>query len=184
MTKPVVSLIVCGAPLTARTSDLAAALVADGFDVSVIATPAASEWLDADAVEAVTGEAPRSAFRSPGSPKRDGDPAAVVVCPATFNTVNKVAAGAADNYALSSICSAMGSRLPLVVAPMVNNKLWGHPVWEASLDVLRSVGATFVDLHTGAHRPVAVQSGTGPRVVEAFDPRWLVAAVKAAVAGG
>ena len=76
----------------------------------------------------------------------------------------------------------MGARLPLVVAPMVNNKFWGHPAWGTSLDVLRSVGATFLDLHTGDLTPVAVESGTGPDVVERFDPRWLVAAVKAAVA--
>ncbi|GAA0907640.1 flavoprotein [Virgisporangium aurantiacum] len=181
MTEPAVSLVVCGAPLTSRTPDLAASLITSGYQVSVIATPAASDWLDADAVEAVTGAAPRLAFRAPGSAKSDVDPMAMVVCPATFNTVNKVAAGAADSYALSSICSAMGARLPLVVAPMVNNKLWGHPAWSTSLDVLRSVGATFVDLHTGDHRPVAVESGTGPQVVERFDPRWLATAVAAAL---
>jgi phosphopantothenoylcysteine synthetase/decarboxylase len=181
VTELVVSLVVCGAPLTGRAPDLAAALVKDGYRVSVVSTPAASEWLDAEAVASVTGEAPRSEFRSPASAKSGGDPAAVVVCPATFNTINKVAAGVADNYALSSVCSAIGARVPLVVAPMVNNNLWEHPAWAASLDVLRSVGATFVDLHTGDHRPVAVESGTGPQVVERFDPRWLAAAVAAAL---
>lgn len=182
MTDPAVSLVVCGAPLASRTPDLAAALMSDGYRVSVVGTPAASEWLDARAVQETTGEAPRSAFRSPTSVKGGDDPVAVVVCPATFNTVNKVAAGAADNYALSSICSAMGSRLPLVVAPMVNDKLWGHPAWASSLDVLRSVGAVLLDLHTGDQRAVPVQSGTGLEVAGRFDPRWLVKALASALA--
>jgi hypothetical protein len=181
VTRPLVSLVVCGAPLTARTADIAGALIADGYDVAVVGTPMSADWLDADAVARVTGEAPRFSFRAPASVKDGNDPAVVVVCPATFNTVNKLAAGVADNYALSSVCSALGSGLPLVVAPMVNNKLWGHPAWSASLDVLRSAGAVLLDLHTGDQRAVAVQSGTGPQVVERLDPRWIAAAVKAAL---
>ncbi|GID93093.1 flavoprotein [Amorphoplanes digitatis] len=96
-----------------------------------------------------------------------------MACPATFNTVNKVAAGVADTYALAQLCSALGEGLPLLVVPMVNNKLWGHPAWSRSLSVLEAAGVTMLDIHTGRPGAVAVQSGTADEVVAAFDPGWV-----------
>jgi hypothetical protein len=62
--------------------------------------------------------------------------------------------------------------------PMVNNRLWGHPVWSSTLRTLVGAGVRFVDLRSGqVGDPTPVQSGTGPEVVTAFDPAWVVAAV-------
>ena len=126
--------------------------------------------VDDDAVRDLTGAPPRVEFRDPDQPKQSGSTQAVVVCPATFNTVNKAAAGAADTYALAQLCSAMGEGLPLLVVPMVNNKLWGHPAWSRSPAILEGAGATMLDIHTGKVGAVAVQSGTSGDVVAAFDP--------------
>jgi len=167
------TLVVCGAPLTARTPDLLRALIDDDWIVSVIATPSAQAWLDDDAVRDLTGAPPRVEFRDPDQPKQSGSTQRVVVCPATFNTINKVAAGAADTYALAQLCSALGEGLPLLVVPMVNNKLWGHPAWSRSLAILEGAGATMLDIHTGKVGAVAVQSGTSGEVVAAFDPGWV-----------
>lgn len=168
-----VALIVCGAPLTSRTPDLVQALRADGWRPTVIGTQASSEWLDVDAVAAVLGEPPLFDFRQPDQPKRGGPPAAVVVCPATFNTVNKAASGVNDTYALGVLCEAIGTGTPTVLVPMVNNKLWGHPAWPRSLSTLADAGVTMLDVHTGQAGTSAVASGTGGDVVTRFDPQWL-----------
>ncbi|MDQ7910745.1 flavoprotein [Phytohabitans sp. ZYX-F-186] len=173
-----ITVVVSGAPLTGRTPDLVAALGAEGWRPTVVATPAAAAWLDADAVAAVTGEAPRFEFRSPEQAKRGGPPSAVVVCPATFNTINKAATGAADTYALAVVCEALGTGLPMLLVPMVNNKLWGHPAWAGNLMLLRNAGAVLVDIHTGLLEPAAVASGTGGEVVERFEPAWVTAQLK------
>jgi len=173
-----VTLIVCGAPLTARAPDLLAALADDGWRPGVVATPAAAPWLDSAAVERLTGEPPRTEFRSPAYPKRAGDPAAVVVCPATFNTVNKAAAGAADTYALATLCEALGSRLPVLLVPMVNNKLWGHPAWTDSLAIFSNAGAAIMNVHTGEAGAAEVASGTGDQVVARFRPGWVAAGLQ------
>jgi hypothetical protein len=60
----------------------------------------------------------------------------------------------------------------MVVVPMVNNKLWGHPAWSASLAVFRAAGV-LVDVNTGGREPTPVASGTGGAVVERFDPTWV-----------
>lgn len=176
-----VTLVVCGAPLTLRTADLVAGLQAGGWQPRVVGTPAAREWLDAEAVERLTGLPPQFEYRAPTLERRADPPAAVVVCPATFNTVNKAAAGAMDTYALGQICEAIGMRLPTVMVPMVNDKLWGHPAWSPSLAVLRAAGVRLVDAQTGRLGEVPTKSGTGAEVVERFDPAWVVAQLDALV---
>ena len=167
------TLIVCGAPLAARTTDMVRSLLDADWAVSVVATPAAMAWLDGDAVRILTGAAPRVEFRDPRRPKDAGSADVVVICPATFNTINKAAVGAADTYALAQVCEALGEGVPVVAVPMVNNKLWGHPAWTRSLAELQSAGTILLDVHTGEPGATAVQSGTGDDVVTSFDPTWM-----------
>ncbi|MFG2038136.1 flavoprotein [Dactylosporangium sp. NPDC048998] len=178
-----VTLVVCGAPLTVRTAGLVTALQGGGWQPRVVGTPAAREWLDADAVERLTGWPPQFDYRAPTLERRAQPPAALVVCPATFNTVNKAAAGAMDTYALGQICEAIGMRLPMLVVPMVNDKLWGHPAWPSSLAILHAAGVRLLDIHTGQLGEVPTKSGTGAEVIERFDPAWLVAQLDALTAG-
>jgi len=173
-----VTLIVCGAPLPQRTPDLVRALLDDDWTVSVVATPSALAWIDSPAITRLTGAPPRSEFRDPQQPKRGGPPDAAVVCPATFNTVNKTAVGAADSYALAQVCEALGEGVPVVAVPMVNNKLWGHPAWSRSLAVLESAGVDLMNIHTGERGAAVVQSGTSDAVVRRFDPAWVTSRLK------
>ena len=170
------ALVVCGAPLAARSHDVAARAVEAGWIVRVVATPSAMNWVDADRVEEVTGFAVLVEQRQPGQAKRFPPPAQVIVCPATFNTMNKLAAGIMDNYATGVLCEALASQTPITIAPMVNNRLWPHPAWQHNLDMLTAAGVTFVDIQTGhAGRPAAIQSGIGGDAIAAFDPAWVLA---------
>jgi phosphopantothenoylcysteine synthetase/decarboxylase len=171
------ALVACGAPLAARLHDVAALAVATGWLVHVVATPSAMSWVDAGKVEKVTGFPVLVEQRNPGQTKRFPLPAQVIVCPATFNTVNKLAAGIMDNYAAGLLCEALASQIPLTLAPMVSNRLWPHPAWQHNLDMLTAAGVTFIDIQTGrTGRPAAVQSGTGGDVIAAFDPAWVLPA--------
>src|SRR5262245_12367628 len=178
MTTTDLTIVVCAAPLASRTPDLVAACLAEGWRPTVVATPMADAWLDSDAVNTLIGEPPRVAHRSPSEPKRGGKPAAMVICPATFNTINKAAVGIADTYALGVICEAMGTGVPILVAPMVSNKLWGHPAWSSSLAVFRGLEADLIDIRNGELLSGPVQSGTGPEIVAGFDPTWVTRRIK------
>ncbi len=136
------ALVACGAPLAARAHDVAAQAVEAGWIVRVVATPSAMNWVDADRVEKVTGFTVLVEQRQPGQAKRFPPPAQVIVCPATFNTVNKLAVGIMDNYAAGLLCEALASQTPITIAPMVNNRLWSHPVWQRNLDVLTAAGVS------------------------------------------
>ena len=102
----------------------------------------------------------------------------VVICPATFNTLNKIASGIADNYATSLVCEVVGMRRPVLVAPMVNHKLWDHPALSSSVNALSGAGVRFLDMQTGKAGLSPVQSGSGDEVVSKFQPSWLLAAVR------
>ncbi|MGH3766460.1 MAG: flavoprotein [Pseudonocardiaceae bacterium] len=169
------ALVVCGAPLAVRCHDVAARAVDAGWMVRVVATSSAMNWVDAAQVEKITGFAVLREQRPPGQAKRFPVPGQVVVCPATFNTVNKLAAGIMDNYAAGLLCEALASRTPMTIAPMVSNRLWCHPAWQHNLDMLAAAGVRFVDIQTGHGRPAAVQSGTGGDIIAAFDPAWVLA---------
>ena len=173
---PPLALVVSGAPLAARTPDIAAAIGAAGWDVSVVATLAALPWLDQDQVEKITGYPVRVEFRAPDQPKLPRQEA-VLAAPATFNSLNKLAAGIANNYAISLLCESLGAGVPVIAAPMVNERLWGHPSWAGNLARLTEAGVLFVDVRTGEGRPESVPSGSGDDVVAGFDPAWLLAAL-------
>lgn len=159
MTRSPLTLVVCGAPLASRARDVRAALSAAGWSVTLVVSDAASTWAAEN-----TGERPR--------------PVAVVACPLTFNTANKLVAGIMDTRALGALCDAIGAGVPVVAVPMANTRLWGHPRWVSTLATLQSWGVRLVDLHDGhVGAPGPVASGTGDDVAAAFDPRWIIAAL-------
>jgi phosphopantothenoylcysteine synthetase/decarboxylase len=170
--------VVCGAPLAYRAADVAAALVEDGWNVTVVATPAARDWLDAEQVEAAIGTPPASNYRQPHEPKRGKPPEQVVICPLTLNTGSKLAAGIMDNYAVGVLCEALAVGTPIVAVTMVNERLWQHPSWSRNLDTIRAGRVSFLDPRSGRlGEPKPVLSGTGSEIVERFDPAWVVGAV-------
>lgn len=171
------SLIVCAAPLADRASLIAAQLIGAGWDVTVAATPHARAWIDEAAVTEVTGLPVLVDFRQRTETKRSSRPDAVVVCPATFNTLNKLACGISDSHALGVLNEALATKTPIVAVPLVNGKLWTHPAFARHLEELIDAGVCLLDPNSGRATATAVESGTGSQVAAAFEPQWLVTAL-------
>jgi phosphopantothenoylcysteine synthetase/decarboxylase len=146
----VLYLIVCAAPPARRSVECVETLQAAGWDICVIATPAALPWVDLDALAKATGHPVRSEFRRPDDPEFAPRGDAVLVAPASFNTINKAATGINDNLALGLINEALGSpTIPIAVAPWVNGALSEHPAYTRNLAVFRDAGAHIVNAPTG-----------------------------------
>jgi phosphopantothenoylcysteine synthetase/decarboxylase len=109
--------------------------------VQVIATPSAAGWIDTKALAAQTGRLVRSEPRSPDDPNSLPLADAIVVVPATFNTINKWAGGISDTFALGILNEALGARLPIVVSPYAKPSLAAHPAFGRNLEILRTAGA-------------------------------------------
>ncbi|WP_327726489.1 flavoprotein [Streptomyces sp. NBC_00487] len=148
--RPFLYVVVCAAGIAVEVGKLITAAQERGWEVGVIATPVAmGGFFDTAAIEARTGRPIRSAWRSPGDPRPFPPPDAVVVAPATFNTVNKWAAGTADTLALGTLCEAYGLGVPIAVLPCVADALAAHPAYGASLERLRGMGVRFGDPYAG-----------------------------------
>src|SRR5262245_58267927 len=141
----VVYLVVCAAPPARWSEATVAALQAGGWDVCVVLTPPAVAWVDGEALERATGHAVRSAFRGPDEPDFAPRGDAVLVAPATFNTVNKCAAGISDTLALGLVNEALAvGSIPLALVTWVESSMFAHPAYEPSMARLRGAGAWVV----------------------------------------
>ena len=79
----------------------------------------------------------------------------VLFAPCSFNSLNKLAHGIADNLALSVVAEAIGRRTPVIVGPSLNAPLLNHPEAQTSLKKLRNWGVIIVP---------PVDEGEGPRL--------------------
>ena len=138
-------LIVCGAPAAAEIGSFISLAQDAGWRVRVIATPMGFRFLAADRITELTGAPIRTTFREPHETSNGLPPAdAVLVAPATFNTVNKWALGITDNVAVGMLCELVGSGLPILAVLQVNTELAKHAAFAANLETLRSMGVRVI----------------------------------------
>src|SRR3981189_1527854 len=148
-------LMLSGTTTAARCPELLHGLVRLGFaTVIAIPTPNASrviaprERADVEGVQVV-----QSYFDLAIRPRpRRG---VVLFAPCSFNSLNKLAHGIADNLALSVVAEAIGRGTPVIVGPSLNAPLLANPAAQVSLKTLTSWGVTIVP---------PVDEGEGPRL--------------------
>jgi phosphopantothenoylcysteine synthetase/decarboxylase len=165
----VLSIVVCGAGPAIELPGFVKMAIERGWDVQVIATTPALAFFDQAAIEALTGNPVRSQYSPPGSP-RSRIPDAIIVAPATYNTVNQWALGISDTYALGILAEQTGLEIPVVVIPFVSSALAARPPFERSVKSLRAEGVSVL-LGPGGIKPHPVH--TEAEHVSSFP--WLVA---------
>lgn len=138
-------MVVCAAPPAAAVSELVELLLAAGWAVDVLATATAVDWLDLPALEALTGNPVAGGTRGRAERRRVSRPDAVIVAPASFNTINKWVAGINDNAALGLLNETFGLGVPTIVSPFVKDTLAAHPGFQRSLAVLAECGVVVTE---------------------------------------
>jgi phosphopantothenoylcysteine synthetase/decarboxylase len=159
----VLYVVVCAAPAASSVDDFVSRALDKGWVVRVIATPMGARFVDLAWLAAMTGDRVRTDFRMPDEtdelPKAD----AVVVAPATFNTVNKWAAGITDTFATGLLCELTGAGVPILAVPLVKDELARHVAFGRSLEVLRGMG---VRILFDPQAPPQSRMPDWPRVLE------------------
>jgi phosphopantothenoylcysteine synthetase/decarboxylase len=153
----VLTVIVCAAGPASDVGQLVKLALEHGWRVQVVATPAALDFLDVPALEAQTGSPVRSQYRGPGEP-RSHPAAAIIVAPATYNTINKWAQGISDTYALGILAETTALGIPIVVLPFVNSALATRAPFRRSVDSLRREGVHIL-LGPGGVKPHEPRTG-------------------------
>lgn len=136
----VLYVVVCAAPAASRVEDLVRLAQGAGWRVCVIATPLGLRFIDSGRLASLTGEPVRSEWRMPGQVQGLPSADAVIVAPATFNTINKWAAGITDTFAVGLLCELTGFGVPIVAVPLLKDALARHVAFGRNLEVLRSMG--------------------------------------------
>lgn len=138
-------LVLSGTSTAARCPELLRGLVGLGFStVIAIPTPNASRVIAPRELAEVEGvQVVQSYFDLAIRPR---PPRGVVLfAPCSFNSLNKLACGIADNLAMSLTAEAIGRGTPVIVALSLNPPLYRHPRTAESITCLRSWGVTVID---------------------------------------
>jgi phosphopantothenoylcysteine decarboxylase/phosphopantothenate--cysteine ligase len=94
---------------------------------------------------------------------------AVIIAPATANTISKLAAGIADNLLG---CIVLATRAPVIIAPAMNDNMYRNIVTQENIEKLRDRGFRIIEPEYG--RLASGKTGKGrlpetPKLVEAIE---------------
>lgn len=148
-------LVLSGTTTAARCPELLRGLVGLGFaTVIALPTPNASRVVALRDLADVPGVRVVESYFD-GAIRPQPPRGVVLFAPCSFNSLNKLAHGIADNLALSVAAEAIGRGTPVIVAPSLNAPLLAHPQAQASLQRLPEWGVALVP---------PVDDGQGPRL--------------------
>jgi phosphopantothenoylcysteine decarboxylase len=154
-------------------------LAQSGVTVQTVATPAALKFVGAATLEGLSGRPVFTDLFEAGRAldhielARAADLA--LVCPATANTINRLAAGLADDPIGALFLAWELKQKPWWLAPAMNGRMWEHPATSASLDHLRRWGVRVLEPMDGSHACGEI----GPGRLQ--EPEQVVAEVLAAL---
>ena len=131
-------------------------LIRNGAKVIPVMTPAAVKLVAPDAMEFASGVKPVTEMTGQTEHiKYLGDPSDAdlfLVYPATANTISKMANGIDDTPVTTMATVALGSGIPVAVAPAMHGYMLGNPAVEKNLGVLASWGVNIIGPHTDENR--------------------------------
>ncbi|PHV08760.1 bifunctional phosphopantothenoylcysteine decarboxylase/phosphopantothenate--cysteine ligase CoaBC [Janthinobacterium sp. BJB412] len=131
-----------------KAAELCRALTKAGASVQVVMTDAASHFITAVTMQALSGQ---PVFSSQWDPRVDNNMAhiditrqadAILIAPCSADFLRKLAHGACDDL-LSTLCLAKPRQLPLLVAPAMNVEMWQNPATQRNVAQLREDGVVF-----------------------------------------
>jgi phosphopantothenoylcysteine decarboxylase/phosphopantothenate--cysteine ligase len=163
---------VCGSIAAYKVAELARSLTLAGAQVDVIMTEAAERFVGAATFQALTG---RPVLTDMWTLPEDGvvghvalgqHADAVLIAPATANTLARLAAGMCDDLLTTTV---LATAAPVLCAPAMNPRMYANPATQANIAALRARGFTVLEPDHGRMAEPVVGQGRLPevRVLEA-----------------
>jgi phosphopantothenoylcysteine decarboxylase/phosphopantothenate--cysteine ligase len=133
-----------------KAPELIRLLARRGIEIKVVLTPAARNLVGEETLRTLSGN-PVYVDDAPSGYDFDHIRLAEwadygVICPATANTIAKIAHGIADNL-LSTLCLCLGERL--MIAPAMNTAMWSNPATQHNIQILSSRGVRVLPVEEG-----------------------------------
>jgi len=139
---------VCGGIAAYKSAVLTRLLVKAGAEVKVIMTPSAHQFITSLTLSALSKNPVLTSFEKEKTGEWNNHvdlslwADAMIIAPATANTIAKIAWGFCDNLLLATYLSA---RCPVWLAPAMDLDMLQHPSTKFNLEKIRSFGNTLID---------------------------------------
>lgn len=123
-------------------------LIKAGAEVQVVITPSGKEFITPVTLSALSGKPVVSEFFTANTGEWHSHvdlglwADAMVIAPATANTIAKMANGVADNMLVTTYLSA---KAPVFVAPAMDLDMMAHPSTKRNIEMLRSYGNHIIE---------------------------------------
>ena len=158
-----------------KACDLVSRLAKRGLAVQTVASAGALRFVGAATLEGLTGRAPFTDLYEPGRTMdhirlaRWADLA--LLCPATANSMNRLAAGLAEDPIGALYLAWEAGSKPYLIAPAMNATMWDHPASRAARERLAAHGTRILPVGDG--RLACGEQGEG-RLLEVDELEKLV----------
>ena len=123
-----------------------------GHDVRCAMSPSALRFVGEATLEGLSGNRVATETFEPGAWMEHIElprwAELTLLCPATANRLNKMAAGIADDL-LGNLFLTHDFTKPYLVAPAMNTRMWQHPATRAAVARLGGLGVEFIDPDSG-----------------------------------
>lgn len=148
MTKKIknVAIGITGSIAAYKITDLIRLLVKNSYNVRVIMTEAAKQFITELTLSVLSKNKVYSNYFESNiwynHSKLADETDLFVIAPATANTIAKLAAGINDNL-INTIY--LSTKAPTIIAPAMDAGMWGHPITIKNIDILKSLGNIILD---------------------------------------
>lgn len=123
-----------------------------GAEVICIMSKAATELINPALMEWATGNkvitnltgAVEHVYLAGDRPRSVGKADLILICPATANTISKIACGIDDTPVTTVASTAFGSSIPIVIVPAMHESMYRHPILEKNERKLREYGVEII----------------------------------------
>ncbi|MEA3282008.1 MAG: bifunctional phosphopantothenoylcysteine decarboxylase/phosphopantothenate--cysteine ligase CoaBC [Euryarchaeota archaeon] len=160
----IIVLGITGSIAAMRTIELAHELIRRGATVQAVMTEPAERIIHPDAIECATGRAAITGWTGRvswveycGGGDREGDGAddgdcsggdarsadLLLIAPCTASTIGKIAHGIPDTLVSIFATTALGSGVPVIVAPAMHESMY-NPIVRGNIEILQDHGVTIV----------------------------------------
>ncbi|MBN2013545.1 MAG: hypothetical protein JW778_00045 [Candidatus Altiarchaeota archaeon] len=135
---------VCGSVAAIESPKVARELVKKGFGVECVMSKAAKKIIHPDILEWASGN--RVITRLTGEVEHvrlcgvDGEASLLLICPATANTISKIACGIDDTPVTTLATTAIGSGIPVTIVPAMHLSMYKNPFVSANIKRLKENG--------------------------------------------
>ena len=168
--EPKLLFLLTGSIACFKACELISRLAKRGVAVQTVASAGALQFVGAATLEGLTGRPPFTGLYDTGRAMDHINLArwadAAIVCPATANSLNRFAAGLADDPSGALFLAWELAKKPWLIAPAMNATMWDHPATRASRQRLAEQGARLLPVGDG--RLACGETGEG-RLLEVAD---------------